>query len=171
MTKKKKIFIAAIGIITIITIIGIIFFLLKNRSKNETGPILSISEESGTAGGEVSVTVSVKNNPGLAGFVLDLEYDSQKLKPVEVIQEDILSEGLFHSNLDAQTDKNIFKVTWFNVSDLSEDGSLYTVKFKILSKEKGTIPITLSYEEGNIANQKLETVDFKTKNAKVTVKN
>lgn len=165
---KKKAAIAAVFIIA-----AIIFLLYKFYLNNDdsTSPTIIVSDESAKIGGEAYVTVSVKNNPGIAGFVLELEYDRDKLKPVEITKGDIISEGLFDSNLSMQESEGLLKATWFNVSDMTKDGELYTIKFKVISETKGKVPVTISYTEGNIANQALELVEFETKDANVTIKN
>lgn len=168
MAKKKRVKILIIPLVLII-LLFLIFFIGK-KSVNETDPIFYASGEKGKIGGEIEVEVYVKNNPGLAGFVLNMVYDKEKLRPLEIQQGDIVAEGLFQSNLNAQADESNLTVTWFNVSDMTEDGKLYTVRFKVLSQEKTRTPITIQYTDGNVANQRLEALEFKTKGTDITIK-
>jgi hypothetical protein len=116
------------------------------------------------------VNVAINKNPGISGFVVDLEYDKQLLKPIEVVQGDLISQGLFNSNFEPQVNDGILKTTWFDVADIKSDGELFAVKFRVLSSEKTKTPISIKYQEGNIANQSLENVTLNLVDAKVIIK-
>ena len=160
MSKKKK---KILTITSAIVTIGIAIFLLMNRTNlvDDGLPAIFVSETTASAGGEVSVNISVRNNPGLAGFILEVDYDEQMLTPIELVRGEVIQQGLFDSNLTAKERTDSIKVVWFDVSDIDEDGELYSIKFKVAGDGTGRTPITIASEGGNISNQELEFVDFK----------
>lgn len=168
MNKKKKIIILSVTTVLLATAISV-FVFYNTRSQNK-GPSLIVSDATVEIGGEVYVNVAINKNPGISGFVVDLEYDKQLLKPIEVVQGDLISQGLFNSNFEPQVNDGILKTTWFDVADIKSDGELFAVKFRVLSSEKTKTPISIKYQEGNIANQSLENVTLNLVDAKVIIK-
>lgn len=172
--KKKYVFF----IIPLLLLIAIpIFFLNKSvvavaeteAEAEDNSPRIYVSDVSADAGGEVYVSVNVANNPGFAGIVLDFEYDESVLTPLEVLQGSLVDQGgLFASNLN---DSGVIKTTWFDVTEIEENGELFAVKFRVSAAGKGTeSPITLSYSNGNISNLAYEDVDFTLGHANVTIR-
>ena len=109
----------------------------------ETG---SISASAGAIkDGSVSVTVSVKDNPGFAALKLELSFDTSKLTFSSA------EKGIFDTNF------NIYKLPDGKVNllwdksngDASGDGTLTTLSFKVKSGATGSANVSLRFVEAN----------------------
>lgn len=123
------------------------------------GPTLSVSSTSGHIGDEIIVDVIIKDNPGLGFFQIDLMYDNTKLQPMQggIIKNKDYSN--ITSNLDAGSNVNLndmksVTAVWYNENlvNNTEDGVLYSVKFKIIGSSSDGITLSLNIDEGNIAD-------------------
>lgn len=92
--------------------------------------ILSVDNISGKAGDEVEVAVSIENNPGLVGFMLNIKYDDAKMQPTDVVFEEAYSSALMNM-FNLNYTKNQVAVLWMLADDnaVKGDGVLFTVKF------------------------------------------
>ncbi|MDR3288648.1 MAG: hypothetical protein LBT22_04410 [Peptococcaceae bacterium] len=123
---------------------------------------LVVSSVSGAVGDEVEVAVSIANNPGIATFNVKLNYDKSQLEPLSLAQGGALTAGGITSNLQipgvdaAQLDH--VTALWYNLSNITANGVLFTVKFKIKPGASGTIPLTLSYNADDVSDQNYANV-------------
>lgn len=127
---------------------------------------------SGAPGETVTVPVTVSDNPGIAAFRLSLLYDNTRLTPEAIEPAPALENGTFTSNIMSGGDLSLFDdvtTVWFDASDMTDDGVLFTVRFKIGADAVGVIPLTLSYGEGDIANQRYEDVALGVTSGSVSV--
>ena len=76
-----------------------------------------------TAGEEVTLNVSLADNPGFAGLDFTVVYDQNKLELKDVVKGALLSNGFFTPNVKQN------KVVFANAELLSGDGALFTLKF------------------------------------------
>ena len=76
-----------------------------------------------TAGEEVTLNVSLADNPGFAGLDFTVVYDQNKLELKDVVKGALLSNGFFTPNAKQN------KVAFANTELLSGDGTLFTLKF------------------------------------------
>ncbi len=129
----------------------------------------SISSDRGRVGDTVSVTVSVKRNPGIAGFRHTLQFDPAVLKFVSVEGKEILQPGNLVVN-EEQAGSGQITLVWFNPTDLEADGELYTLTFEILEgAAEGSSDVTLSFEDKDNQNAAGEYVFFQVKSGGVEV--
>ena len=125
------------------------------------------------AGEYVDVPIEITENSGIAGFNFNIEYDKSRLRPVSIKAGDILSDGTFTSNIQQSGDvSNVDYVTsyWNNPSDITGTGTLVTVRFKVDENATGEIPVTVTYNEGDICNQNFENVSADITNGVVNVR-
>ena len=125
------------------------------------------------AGEYVDVPIEITENSGIAGFNFNIEYDKSRLRPVSIKAGDILSDGTFTSNIQQSGDvSNVDYVTsyWNNPSDITGTGTLFTVRFKVDENATGEIPVTVTYNEGDICNQNFENVSADITNGVVNVR-
>lgn len=132
--------------------------MLLNVSAVET-PILSVSSASGHIGDEITVDICIENNPGLGYFQIDLMYDNTKLEPLKggIIKTAAYSN--ITSNLDVGANVNLNDINavtaiWYNdkLENNTDDGVIYSVKFKIIGTKTDGIPLSLNIDDGNIAD-------------------
>ncbi len=109
---------------------------------------LTASDETGAVGDNVSVTVSITGNSGLAAADIFLTFDNTKLEFVSAADGTATAGGL--SSINAQPpvgDFTAIKQGFVNGDGLTAAGSLMIVTFTIKAGWTGTIPVTLSVED------------------------
>lgn len=121
--------------------------------------------------GTVVADVEFVDNPGIAGFAVNMNFDKTKLTPVSVTTGDVLS-GSVTSNLHIEedySDLDHVSAVWVNNSDVRKSGVFYTVVFAIKDGAKGSTELTLEYSSDNISNASLENVAFDTTGAVINL--
>lgn len=145
-------------IVSLLMILVFCFIISGANVSAASVPLLSVSSTSGHIGDEITVDISISNNPGLGFFQIDLLYDNTKL---QAMQGGIITNKAYSnitSNLeDPKVNLNdLEEVTaiWYNekFEDNTEDGILYSVKFKIIGSSSDGIALSLNINKGNIAD-------------------
>lgn len=73
----------------------------------------------------VAFTVSIADNPGIAGFKLAFDYDVAQMEITEVVSEGMLFGNLL-SNLEDITESPLV-ITWYDSENITSDGVLFTI--------------------------------------------
>lgn len=119
------------------------------------------------AGEEVSVELSVKNNPGITALSVQLSY------PEELTLTSVDYTTPFSSKATGSNKlQSPFTVSWYSPSsaDEDEDGVFATLTFKVAEDAAlGTYPITLTYDEDNVFDSTFKNISFAVKNGTLTV--
>lgn len=134
---------------------------------NSIAPTFVVSETVAKAGSEkVVVTVSVKNNPGIASIILSLRYNNEAMA---------LSELAYNAELDGQTvypeelDSPI-TLYWINgFADTTGDWIFATLYFDVFEDAMGEYDIEISYALDNVYNIAEENLNFKIINGKIII--
>lgn len=125
-------------------------------------PKIVVGEVKGRAGETVEVPVTIVNNPGIAAMTLSFDYDKTKLELKEVKGSGLAGTWIILEN-----------VVWANENSLEDstyNGVFLTFSFLIKDDVKeGDIPVSVSYDPGDISNVDLEDVDFILETGKITV--
>jgi len=130
----------------------LIFNLLCFDTLATGTPTFEVSEAEGQPGEEVTVTVSIVNNPGIAAIDLKVEYDTSRLEWIGVTQ------GAMAGNWDTAVGQTI---TWFGIGNYTEDGLAATLTFRVKSDASdGHAEVKVSYETGSVYNWDEEDVEF-----------
>lgn len=118
----------------------------------EGQPAFSVSTERAEPGDEVVLAVSTVNNPGIAAFLLDVDYDSKALEWT----------GVTMSNMGGMTSAEPGEsVIWFDISNFYGDTVIFTLTFVVKdSAPSGLAEVGVSYTTGNVCNEKVENVAF-----------
>ena len=113
---------------------------------DETTATASLSSAAGNPGKTVSVTLDLKNNTGFANLGLEVTYDRSSLTLLSV-QENTAVGATFTP---AQTlQSNPYNLGWDSVSDVTFNGRLATLTFKISeSALPGVYPLQLGFYRG-----------------------
>ena len=91
--------------------------------KDNSMSLLSVSGRTAKAGGTVSVTISLANNPGIAALAFRVSYPKGAMT-----LESAVAGGLFGSDtLNTSTGMFLFD----NATDITENGTLLTLTFKV----------------------------------------
>ena len=135
-----------------------------------TSAAITVSSASASAGNQVKVTISLKNNPGITSMLLSVNYDESKLQLVKV--EDCENLGsAFHSNVLSSP----FTLSWANdtaTSNYTYNGDIVVLTFKVKDDaEVGATPITVTYEYNNydIIDKDMNRVEFNVENGSINI--
>ena len=135
----------------------------ENEVTPTTNARFVVSDAEAKPGGEVTVTVSTENNPGIAAFMLYLVYDSDILTWTDVTTGDINS-GMW----DVAVDEGLL---WFDADNFSGDAVILTLTFLVNeTAEEGTTTISLTYDPEDVCDENLENVYFAVVDGTVTIK-
>jgi len=143
-----------------IAVLATIIFMVFGLFAYADSPALRVSSTGGAVGQTVDITVSINGNPGIAMFSLKMEYDKSSVTPISIEKGAALAVGEIISNLQISeaTDLDYITAFWYNAADITADGALFTVKFRINDSAAGRIPVNVSYNAGDICNQDTEDV-------------
>lgn len=119
---------------------------------------LSVSNERARPGEEVTVSVSIEENPGIMVMVLGIDYDRNKLELI----------GFENAGLTGWTvNKN---AVWIGDADSTYNGVILKLKFKVLDDvEEGDVAVSLMFSAGDIANYNEEAIMPISEAGKITV--
>ncbi len=124
-----------------------------------TEPEFIVGSVKGMPGEYVDVPVSIKNNSGLSGFKVSLNYDKEYLTPIGIIVGTIIEsryqaniKSLNDENTNIETDLENINVCWYEPENISDDGLLFTIRFLVsdTASLNDIIPIELSYVENDV---------------------
>lgn len=145
----------------------------KAAPKGADGPKVAVEGAGCAAGGTVSVPVTIEGNGGVSGFDMRLEYDSERLTPVSVEKGDMLVDGEFSSSLEEGSGAAPGAVAahWGSPIDVTEDGELFAVEFKVKEgAETGqTGEVRIVEGESAICDQDLNDVGATLEGGEVAV--
>ncbi len=135
-------------------------------SKSDASQII-VDTKTAAPGEDVTVALSLKNNPGITGMVLRISYDSTALKLKLV--EDKWSNLMYSQTLDV----NPYKIMWFDgLNNVKTNGEVCNFTFTV--NENAALKdydIEVSYSEGDICDNLEQDVHFDMVSGKITVKN
>ncbi len=150
---------------------GVTLYAVWEQNAVPTGAQIVVSQVTAAAGDTVDVTISLKNNPGVASMILTFGYDSQLLTLIDVTDSGNLGEANHSDNYSA----NPYTLTWSN--DLAKEnfifnGEIATLTFRVAeTAETGTteLTITYDYDNWNIFDVDGKQVRFDSINGAVTI--
>ena len=132
----------------------------------ETAPTFVVDSVTAEAGETVNVTISVKNNPGIASIKLSVTYD-------EALTLNSITYNTAIGGMSQQPQSKASPVTlnWFNgAADSTGDWVFATLSFTVNANAAiGDYDVSVTYEADNVYNIAEENVDFAIENGKVEV--
>jgi hypothetical protein len=128
---------------------------------------IKFGEAEGKVGDEVTVPVTISNNPGISIFFFVVKYDVEGLTFVSADEGEILTSGTFTPVNDSVNGE--LSLPWFTVDgDIAEDGVLMNLTFRINESAKGDFELTVRYLPQDIANAMSTQVDCNVMNGKIS---
>lgn len=119
--------------------------------------VIDVGGIAANAGQTVTIPVSISENPGIAGFNFVLKYDSSVLTPTAITKGDMLSSGIFETNLNEgipASELEDVAVYWGDSTNITGNGELFNVTFKIDGNAPdGIYEVALEYEKGDVTDQ------------------
>jgi hypothetical protein len=135
-----------------------------------SSPTLTVQNVTTQISQEVDVKVDVSNNPGFAGFQIQLAYDRTRVTPVSISPGIInSSSGTFTSNLTAPggfPNNGTVQAVFTQMENFTGNGTLFTVRFRPVGSSNFTTTITPT---GSFFNQSLQSVNFTYASGTLTV--
>ena len=128
-------------------------------------PSIVVGQKSAVPGQTVTVNISMKNNPGITGFKINLSYDKNVLTLQNA--ETIGFDAMYSQNMTAMP----FVVSWESgLQDVKLDGEIIRLTFAVNGNAAdGSYPVTVSYQPDDIYNLKEENIHFAVINGSVEV--
>lgn len=126
-------------------------------------------------GGTFDYRFNISNNPGISTYRVKVTFDNEKITPQQFARGGALIGGDISSNMDFITDwtnKNYVTVLWVDSKDSSDNGTLFTIQFKVKNDiAPCMVPIVVTYEDGDVTNANFDDKDFVIENTKALVTN
>lgn len=130
-----------------------------------------VASGKGYLGKQVSVPISLKNNPGIASMLLSVNYDTSVLQLVSVTDGEKLGEALHSDTLNAIP----YTLCWMNstiTENITYNGEIAVLTFKVLDTATlGDTKIEVSYDYNNddILDCDMNAVKFLTVDGTITI--
>ncbi len=122
-------------------------------------PGVSVSAGECVPGGTVTVSVSLKDNPGIISMSLDIEYDHTAL-----VLTDVIDTGLLPGQMHTTKISSPYRLTWANDTapdNFTVNGIVVNLVFQVSTEAKpGVYPIRVLCPRDGILNYDVENVDF-----------
>lgn len=118
---------------------------------------IAFGQVSGKCGEQVTVPVTIKNNPGIASFRFRIAYDATALTYVSAARGEAMTGGTLSAAYQAEDEE--LAITWFDVKNVTGDGVLFNLVFEISEDANGKYPLTVSYLPEDVVNASWKQVD------------
>ena len=100
--------------------------------------------------------VNIKNNSGIMGFKMTVEYPSEYINIKSITKGSVTSGGNFNHNLGLKENK--VDIIWNSIEDVKMDGSLFILGVEQLKELTDDIIIKLSFSQEDTFNEAWEDV-------------
>lgn len=133
-----------------------------------TEPTIIVDNAAASAGDTVAVTVRIENNPGIAGAVLRLSYDSNLTLTGAASGE---AFSYLQYTRPGQY-SNPCNFCWDSESGMAtDDGTILTLTFRVSDSVSSgdKLNVNISYTHGDIYDENLDDVDLDIINGQITI--
>ena len=93
------------------------------KKQNTNAPTMTVATVNGSAGKEVTVGISIENNPGIAGMTFALDYDKTRIELVGYEDSGMKGWTIGVENAGA---------SWAEIADYTDNGEILKLKFRVL---------------------------------------
>ena len=103
--------------------------------------------------GSAKVYVRIRNNQGIMGFRIRIQYNSDELEVKKITQGGIMDHGIFQDSLgqkDGEAD-----ILWSSTEDMKKNGVLFSLLIQSKRKNLKETVIRLSYSQEDTFNGKM----------------
>ena len=160
-------------IIAVVTVIAIVLSTLVATgiafAQNRTTVYSSFTGEV-SARDDITIPVSIRDNTGLMGFMLEFNYDADIITPTSVGYGDVLSGGL-QDNIAGDAEPGSFKVYWAGNENNYENGVLFYINAHINETAVGTATIGIDYSQSDTFDEDFNDVELTCKNIELDIEN
>jgi Cohesin domain. len=153
-------------VLGIIIATALLFSFASIQTFAVTGtPTITVNGASGTAGSQVSVTLSVANNPGISSARLNVAYNSA-LTLISAQNGGLIPNAMFQG---PPAGANPATYIWASTENSTANGTLLTLTFSIAADAQGSLPVSVTYGANDILNVDDANVNFNVVNSSVEV--
>ena len=124
-------------IISLLVVVALMAACLATVAFAAEGATITVESANATVGAEVTLKVSIAGNTGFAATKISFEYDATALQMVGVNTVDMLLDGGVEND-----EAGI--VSFARATNLTKDGVLMTVTFKVLAEGEHTVKAVLA---------------------------
>ena len=120
---------------------------------------------------EFVVPVKIKNNSGLMGFKITVNYPDSQITLKNVSSGSLTGSGLFNTSVtDYYSVKGSFDVLWSDAQNVNGDGTLFMITFETLGyADYGKYKIDLTYSADDTFNEKWKAVQLDCQSITVNI--
>lgn len=104
------------------------------------------------------VPIYIRNNQGIMGFRIDLNYDTQNVKIQSVTKGLVTAKGNFSSNVALEQNNEVVSVLWNTTQNATVNGSIMYLGVKVLKPEVETVNIEVNYSQPDTFNEQWKDV-------------
>lgn len=183
---KKKIIIGIFAVIAVVGIIVTVLIINNTNKQNGLNPVnpattseiaptqrgtLTVGNATASAGDEVKLAISIKDNPGILGMTLKVNYITHALTLIDSESGEALKDVLTFTKPGKYQNNCNFLWDGMEISqDQIADGEVLILTFKVSDNaEPGDYPILLSYEKDAIVDRNLNIIDLDIVDGSVTI--
>jgi hypothetical protein len=117
-------------------------------------------------GDEVTVNVEIRNNKGIAGYLLYIQCDTDYVTITDVAD----GGAIFGGHYEIRETENGYKVLWSYNQNATEDGIIFSLTAKVADDAPdGVYPITATYSDVNTADENSQMVAVNIVDGSITV--
>ena len=96
-------------------------------------PTVTPTSGTGLPGDTVSVSLDLSGNPGLAGWMLELDWDSSVLT---LLPDILVGDAFSGGTLTPRQDGGTLRVFWYSAKNQTADGQMLSLRFQISENAK-----------------------------------
>lgn len=111
----------------------------------------------------VTIPVCIEGNSGVMGYMITMTYDTEVLKPIEVISGAISENGMLEDNLEIADGKLL--INWYGTENSNGNGELFAVKFNVIATSERESTVNIGYVKRNTFNENGQSLDLDCSNA------
>ena len=111
------------------------------------------------SGNTVVIPVEIKNNTGIMGFKITVEYDADVLSAPGVIRGDLTENGNFNNSIGVTSDGS-FDIVWSDIEDGKGDGTIALLSFFVDEKLTSETVLHIDYSQPDTFNEAWEDVEL-----------
>lgn len=141
---------------------GLFIFVLNTCAFAAGNAVVFSDEINTTLKEEFVVPVKIKNNSGLMGFKITVNYPDSQITLKNVSSGSLTGSGLFNTSVtDYYSVKGSFDVLWSDTQNVNGDGTLFMITFETLGyADYGTYKIDLTFSRDDTFDEKWKDVQL-----------
>ncbi len=118
-------------------------------------------------GQEVTIKVTLENSKNVCVVNPTVEYDADKLEFLSATNGDVFKSNAF--KIGAAREGKVRILYYNGVTDTSKNGTVCTLKFKVLDNAEGYADVSLDFPENSVVDSKEKAVSFDNESGTVQI--